>query len=229
MTKVEENQIVQDEQIDDVLQSVSDEFLKKKNRKRKITLAIISAVILAFSIVIITLSCVRVDLKPYFIEEPTQFSINIDGKTLYYDSSDENYNEFYSEFLKTFEITYMSAIFTGCLQDYKIVETSSNFYKNNTVNSAISSDMSSLLGSNYVHLYYIAEQKLYNANGQVCTSKYNSSQELKYVDIYFPLSTEDQIKDLTFYFGAYGDSQPRITKLTIKVNSYSLYNYLINQ
>ena len=47
----------------DALTSVSDEILRKKKKKRKISLAVISAVVLVLAIAIITLACIKINLK----------------------------------------------------------------------------------------------------------------------------------------------------------------------
>ena len=67
------------EEVQQVLVSVSDEYLRKKKRKKIITLSSILSIVLILSIAIITLACVNINLKPFFIEPPSSYTIVIDG------------------------------------------------------------------------------------------------------------------------------------------------------
>lgn len=210
----------QNENVDNVLKTVSDDVLKKKRKKNRIIFSVISAVVLAISIVIITLSCVKVDLKPFFIEEPSYFEVTLNGKSsALLDSQEESYDELYDLYENSFKISYLSALLIGETDGYKIEETSSSF-----------SNIKSELGDNYVNLHFGAEQKLYNSNGKIYYSiRDTRNYELSYVDVYFPLSTENGVDDLTFYFETTGyTTEPRITKITIKANTYKLYDFVSN-
>lgn len=220
-----------DSSVDEVLTSVSDEILRKRKRKRQISFSIISAVVLALAIVIITLGCVRVDLRPYFLNEASKYSVIIDGQTkATFVSDDENYDKFYQVYENSFNSSYLTAIFTGKVKNYTVEQTKDNFYYtySNNVGSGMSSTLSNALGNNYVHVYYGVEQLLYNSDGTACMSKYNTSEQLKFVDVYFTLNTENHDSELTFYFGAYGYSQPRITKITVRANTYNIYDFVEN-
>ncbi len=223
------------EQDDELFQSVSDEYLNKKKRNRIISLSIISAVIFALAVVIITLACVRLDLKPYFLEEGSKYSVIINDSevaTFISNSENEEYDEFYKHFQSSFYTSYLTAIFTGKLGSYTIERTNDTFYSSwnssTETGTGMSTTLDSALGSNYVHISYGVEQTLFNADGTPCKSQFNSSVDLKYVDVYFPISSENTDGDLTFYFGSYGYSQPRIAKITIRANTYAIYDYVVN-
>lgn len=231
-------EITQNRSEDEILQSVSDEYIRKRKRKRIISLSIISAIVFALSVIIITLACVKVDLKPFFIEEASSYQVVIKGNTTKtYVSGDENYDEFYDLYLNTFQTSYLTGIFTGALGAYTVEETTQDFYSSyeNGVGSGMSSYLKNLVGDNYIRMHFGVDQRIYNADGSICYSKRNSSAyELRYNDVYFSINTEDKDSELTFYFGAYcyADEEvkvkPRITKITIRANTYALYDYIQN-
>ena len=137
--------------VDNLLQSVSDEYLAKKRKNRKIVYSIISGLILALAIVIITLSCITVNLKPSFTEGGAVFTITINGSNkMTFEDSDEQYQEFNKLYTEAFTSTYLTALFSGKLEKYTINETSDNFYSDTLNNTGMSSTLSSALGSNYV-------------------------------------------------------------------------------
>lgn len=232
-------EVIQNKPEDEVLQSVSDEYLRKRKRNKIISLSIISAVVFALSIVIITLACVKVDLKPFFIEEASSYQVTLSGNTTKtYVPGDEEYDEFYELYLNTFQTSYLTGIFTGALGAYTVEETASkDFYSSyeNGVGSGMSSSLKTLLGDNYVRLHFGVDQTMYNADGSICYSKRNSNAyELRYSDIYFSLNSENKDSELTFYFGAYcfydGEVRvkPRIVTITVRANTYALYNFINN-
>ena len=76
-----------------------------------------------------------------------------------------------------------------------------------------------------------------DSNVAICPNIFypdSSAYELRYNDVYFSINTEDKDSELTFYFGAYcyADEEvkvkPRITKITIRANTYALYDYIQN-
>ena len=223
------------EQEDKIFQSVSDEYLNKRKRKRLISFSVVSVVIFALAIVIITLASVRLDLKPYFLEEGSKYSVVINDSevaTFISNSDNDEYDEFYKHYLSSFYTNYLTAMFTGKLGSYVIERTNDTFYSSwnssTETGSGMSTTLDSALGSNYVHISYGVEQTLFNADGTPCKSQFNTSVDLKYVDVYFPLNSENVDGDLTFYFGSYGYSQPRIAKITIRANTYAIYDYVVN-
>ncbi len=220
----------QSQDVDAVLSTVSDEYLRKKKRNKKITVSIISAVILALVIVIITLACIRIDLKPYFISQPTNIQVYTNDN-LTFTPNDDNNEEFFNIYEDSFYSTILTAMFTGNLGKYEIVEGPTEaFYSDATNRQGMSSVLKSYLGSNYVHLFYAQEQKLYNADGSIYHSNRNSNQyEFSYQDVYFNITNENAEHDLTFYFGAYyGSSTPKIISITVRANTYAIYDYVVN-
>ena len=175
------------EEVQQVLVSVSDEYLRKKRRKKIITLSSILSVVLILSIAIITLACVNVNLKPFFIEPPSSYTIVIDGSeraTL--TMTDDEYNEFTELFEKSMQVNALQALFTGRLGGYSINEgrrSANSFYTSNSTKADLNSSLVSTLGSNYVRMRYSVEQNLFKSNGSYQYSSFDTTKKLCYIDI----------------------------------------------
>ncbi len=221
---MEELEMQQDEKI---LQSVSDEYLQKKKRKKNIIYTTILSVLLAIATIIIVMSSITVGLKPAFIGNPTSYTIYINGsEKKYIDETYEKYDEFYKIYSQSFNVSYLSALFTGKLGGYEIEETLDNFYSKANEKTGISSTLSSALGSNYVKLEFASERPVKKANGEVYTSKWNTNCQLVFDDVYFTINSTNQDNDLTFYFGTKGAGAGyTITKISIRANTSALYEF----
>lgn len=233
---MEENTIVtnQDENVNNVLNSVSDEYLAKKKKNRKITFSLISFFVLALATVIIVLSCVRVNLKPEFIDNAVRYEITTKGNstTMVYESTDEGFKEFDKLFDEAFSLSYLTALFSGKLGGYELNasdETNEYYYSDTKNNTGMSTTLKNALGSNYVRVVFDEEKQVKYSNGDVYKSKYNSDYDLKFEELYFNLHDTTEDETLTFYLGTNGySSGTRITKITVKANTYSLYKFAIN-
>ena len=232
---MEEN-VNQNQNVDAVLSTVSDEYLRKKKRNKKITLSVILLFVLALSVVIITLSCVKTNLKPYFLSEPSNIEVYIGGTRQYSTApTDENYEQFYDIYQKSFNSNFLTALFTGKLGSYEVYESDSleSFYSSSSSKTGMSDTLKEYLGDNYVHLQYGQDQQLYNADGSVYYSnRWSDRYNMQYKDVYFNITDTDADHELTFYFGAYykGDSgkddSPHIISITIRANTFQLYDYV---
>ena len=222
------NQTEQTQNVDNVLSSVSDQYLRKKKRNKTIIFSTISAVVLALVITIIVLASITINLKPYFITRPSTLVVYTNS-SLSFSPNDDNEEEFYSIYENSFDTTILTALFTGRLGAYEIVEGRTGFYSDATNKQGLNDTVRTSLGSNYIHLYYGQAQMLYNANGSAYTSRRDTSKEFYYNDVYFNITNEDQEQDVTFYFGAYnGNSTPVIVSITVKANTYAIYDYVTN-
>ena len=213
-----------DTNVDNVLDSVSDEYLRKRKRTKTISYASILGVMLALAIVIIIMSVVRVDLRPAFISNPTYYSICTSNKDeIFIDENSEEYEEFYDAYKNSFNISYLTALFTGKLGAYTIEESLESFYKKNTKEIAFSSE----LGSDYVKLSYSFPQELKSPNGKPYYSDSNTNESLlTYEEVYFPIYNENSDKELTFYFGTTGAGYGyTITRITVRANTHALYEF----
>lgn len=231
------DEVMQNQKVDEVLNSVSDQYLKKKKRNKKIIFSVISVFVLVLSIVIIILSCVKINLKPYFLTEPASIHVYIDGSRKYLTTpTDENYDEFNQIYQQAFNSNILTALFTGKLGSYQINEPdkSENFYANQSSLTGMSDALLNYLGENYVHLEYVQDQQMYNADGSVYYSRRNNLRyNMQYQDVYFNISDTNVDHELTFYFGAYykdddGVHSPHIITITIRANTYQLYDYVAN-
>lgn len=214
---------------EDVLTDISAGYEKKKKKKNIIIFSVISAVLLVLSALIISFSAIKVDLKPKSLGDATWVELKVDGVTRRYDQLDSEYEEFYNNYNKAFSTSYLTALFTGSTSGYEIEEITSNFYStfSNGIGSGMSSDLTSRVGSNYIHLYFNDSQTLKTSSGKDYYSTRNTSEYLlTYYDVYIPVSSSNKLSDVTFYFGTYGYSQnPRITKLTVKGNTSHIYEF----
>ncbi len=223
--QAENNQITKD-----ALTSVSDEILKKKKRKRKIALAVISAVVLILAVAIITLASIKINLKPYFIESPSRYNLVYEGKNVgSYVEGDDDYEVFDKLLNKSFTQSILTAMFNGQLGSYEISEgsVSQTFYSSSQSQSGMSSYLSSNVGSSYIHLHYGIEQKLFNSDQSIYYSQiYTSKYEMKYVDVYIPVS--QSAETVTIYFGTYGDhvQSAYISSITVKASTALLFDYI---
>lgn len=232
---MEETKSSQNQNIDNELDFVSDEYLRKKKRNNKIIFSCISAFVLALAVVIITLACVRIDLKPYFLSEPTNISINTAEGTYSVTPADENYNRYDDIYQSSFNSSVLTALFTGNLGAYQIVEErQEHFYGDPDNKTGIDEDLAEYLTDNYVHLYYSQPQSLRNADGSQYNTIYSSRVgAMYYKDVYFNISDTDTEQELTFYFGGYrtnvgsADEEARIVKITVRANTYKLYQLAI--
>lgn len=228
---MEEKTVNQNEHVDNVLKSVSDEILEKRKRKRIITFSILSFVCLALAITIITMSVVKIDLKPYFVEEPNKIEVTINGSsvpTLFMEDTEE-YQKTINLYNKSFVTNYLSALFGGEAGAYKIEETTDKFYStfSDGSGSGMSSVLKNKLGKNYVHFNYNTKQKLFTSDKKPYTSvKYTENYEIEYVDLYFTISSEDTWAETTFYFGSCYNLSNRIFSITVSANTYSIYNFV---
>lgn len=218
---------IESNNVDNVLNSVSDEYLKKRKRTKTISYSSILGVILALAVIIIVMSVVRVDLKPSCINDPTTYIINISNNETYIYENSEEYDEFYSAYKESFNISYLTALFTGKLGAYKIDESFQEFYANKDNKTGINSSWASELGSDYVKLSYSSPQELKEANGKTYYSITNTNESiLTYEDVYFPINSENADKELTFYFGTTGAGYGyTVTRITVRANTHALYEF----
>ena len=226
---MEENtQTVQEENVDSVLNSVSDQYLAKKKKNRKITFSIISIVVLLLSVAIIVMSCVKINTKPAFIKGATSYQVTINNsEKLLLDETNEEFDEFDKLFDETFSYNYLNALFAGKLGGYDICETTSNFYSDTKNNTGMSTTLKNQLGSNYVRVKFDEDKTIKYSNGKEYKSIYYSDYSITFNELYFNLNTSDEESEITFYIGAKGYLKG-ITKITIEANTYALYDFATN-
>lgn len=208
--------------------NLNEVYLAKKKRTRNIIYSIIMALVLIIAVAVITLSSVVVDNKPMFVQSPTSYKVTVEGRDYTVTNSDSKYADINARLDESFKTTYLTALFTDKLGWYEIVETENNFYADSTTMSSPSSTLLKMLGDNYIQMHFKDEQVLCNADGsEKYFKQYSENYAMKFVDVYFNLTEVDEDHDLTFYIGTYGEpntTRKRITKVTIKANTYALYD-----
>ena len=226
---MEENLVIEENKSDNII-SIDDQYISKKKRKRKIIFSVISFLTFALATIIIVMSCVKVNLKPEFISDAMSYRITINNSDkILLDESNEEFEEFDKIFEDSFSINYLSALFTGKLGGYELTdenETSDIFYSSTTGLTGMSTTLKNALGSNYVRVKFDQDKVVKYSNGEVYKSKNNTEYQLTFNELYFKLSTSESEETTTFYLGTKGYlSGTRIFKITVKANTYSLYNY----
>ena len=225
-------EVIQNENTD-ALKDISDAYIAKKKRNRKIAFSIISFVTLALATIIIVLSCVKVNTKPAFIKDVSRYEITVkeNSSMIVYENGEDKFKEFDKLFNEAFSLNYLTALFTGKLGGYELNssnETTDNFYSDTQQNIGMSSILKNALGDNYVKVKFNEEKEVKYSNGKTYTSKYDSTVPLVFDELYFSLNSDNEDSTLTFYMGTRGYLQGvKITKITIKANTYSLYNYVV--
>lgn len=228
-----EEKTVNNAQVDNVLQSVSDEILAKKRRKRLISFSVISFLCLALVITVVTMSVVNINVKPYFIKPSNEIVVTINGtKTTFVKSLNEkDYNKVTTLIDNSFANNYLSSLFSGELGGYDIVENDEQFYSTfsstTKEGSGIHKNLSDKLSQTYVHFRYDDLQTLYSSNGKAYTSiKEHEDKTIEYRDIYFTISSEDVRTQTTFYFGSCTNRQNKMFSITVNANTYQLYQFV---
>ena len=220
-----------DSTVENVLNSVNEEYLSKKKKTSKIVYSIVLSIILALSITIIVLSSINVNLKPSFIKEASSYNITLDGteNKINIDESSSEYKEFNNIYLKSFEMKYLKALFSGNLGSYRIVETYDDYFSSSS-STSLHSNLKSQLGQNYVKVNFDEPLTLKDSSGKVYKSVNTSNTILKFQKMAFSISGENAEKDVVFYLGTFSDDLPkaRVTKITIKANLSKLYDFVTN-
>lgn len=221
-----EEKVQTNQNVDDVLQSVSDKIIAKRKLKRTIISSVLLSIVVVLASIVLILAGIKVDMQPNFIGKADAYSVYISGvNKQYFDTDSKSYDKFHEELDKNFETNYLTALFSGKLDCYTIEETKTQFYADEARTSP-SSALRSELGSNYVRFVYNEEQQVTNRDGsQYYSTQYKANTyALKFKDCYMKLdpSIDGQ---LTFYLGTYDYSKPMITKVIVKTSSAALYEY----
>ena len=230
-----ENETVQSNEqnnVDQLLDSVSDAYLAKKKRTRIISFSIISFIVFALVVSIIVLSCIKVDLRPKFIDKGASYEIHISGQNnlnINPTITREEYDKFNELFLNSFKTQYLSALFTGKLGGYEVKESTKEFfYSNTSAATGMTTELQSYVGDNYVKITYDQPIEIKNSKGKTCYTEFDTTKPLMFEDVYFPLNTVDAERDLVFYLGGFGyvsKGNARIVKVSVRANMYDIYNY----
>lgn len=227
---MEEN-MTNSEQVDNVLQSVSDEILAKRKRKRLISFSVVTFLCFALVFTIIMMSVIKINLKPSFVKPAGEIEVVINKQHATFEESfgKENYDKLNRTINNAFKTTYLTALFSGEAGGYKINETSDRFYASfvNGEGSGLYSSLQSKLGNNYVHFQYDELQTLKKSNGKDYTSVVvQGNQIIQFRDVYFTISNSDEMTKTTFYFGSCTNRENKTFSITVSANTSSIYEYV---
>ena len=196
------------------------EQIAHKKKIRKLATCIVSlSLVLMISITVIVLACVRIDLKPSVITNPYSIYFNSDTSFKYY-QGDEKYDDFFEEYDKAFNISYLSAIFSGRANGYEIVDMHDTDHK---------SLPDEVKEGDYVTFIYNDEITLTKPNNTTYYSIYNPNYSIDFTEVTFALSSEDKQEDMTMYLKynwnttGSGSGTNYYAQIKLKANTYNLY------
>lgn len=214
-------------------QNIDDLYVKNRMKKKTIVYSVCLGLALAVALIIIIMSCVKVDLRPSFTKNPnvvTIYSNELVSGSAVLDDGTEGYKDFKKIYNDMFSVNSLSALFTGNFGDYKINETIDAFDESTNA-------LNDRLGNNYVKLFFEEPQKLYNKNGKEYTSIYGGgTYNLTFDTIYFSFDNENMVKDLTFYivvkgnrgYDNSGNARKSVTTVSLRGNTDQIYKSLDN-
>ena len=170
-------------------------------------------------VLIVVAACITTNLKPKFIGQPDRIVIYNQSSTYGEFSSDQQkYEDFMEKFDQSFTSSYLVALFSGRLGDYKIEDEKENM--------TLSTALSKINSGYYVEFKYIDDQTLTYANGDVYYSVFNKNQTITYNSIYFALSDQNDLATLDIYV-AYKtnatSSTYYVVRISQKANMYDIY------
>ena len=200
-------------------------YLEKKVKTRKIVYGAILALCLALAIVVISLASINVDIRPKFVTGPSQVIVYSDSTQKTFYNGEEEFQKFDKLYKNMFNVSTLSAIFSGQLGGYSIDETIDSF---ETTSGAISSTVKDALGENYVKLFFDSEMTLKAPNGKDYKSVYND-KTLSYQEVYFSINEENAVNSFTFFFKVTGNNLKKttISKITLRANTSKLFKEFI--
>lgn len=202
--------------------SYAEQIADKKKKKRIITSIISLSLVFVIALMVIIMACVKVDLKPSVIKEPTRIYFNTQS-TVQYDSSTDEYKKFMEEYDKTFSLSYLSALFTGQLGGYEIIEDQLQ---------ALPSELTEGVYANFI--YKNDKITLTRKDGKTYYSKYNSNYSIDFTEVTFALSSENKVQDTTMYLKYSwsttdsGTTREYYAEIKLKANTYNLYKIYEN-
>ncbi len=199
---------------------ILDENLALKRKKTaKITALCLMSVAFVLVVLIVVAACITTNLKPKFIGQPDRIVIYNQSSTYGEFSSDQQkYEDFMEKFDQSFTSSYLVALFSGRLGDYKIEDEKENM--------TLSTALSKINSGYYVEFKYIDDQTLTYANGDVYYSVFNKNQKITYNSIYFALSDQNDLATLDIYVAYKTNSTSStyyVVRISQKANMYDIY------
>ncbi len=228
---VQEERLLSDDELYAKIQT--EKLLKKKKRKKIITLSAL-CVAMALAVCIIILAVVPVSMKPRCIRSGFADVTLYDGTSspVAYDEGETGYDNFLDYYNRAFGQSYLSAIFSGSLFSYDISET----YTLIQNSSAVSTLMGMIDEGDYlVRLRYTTDQVFTYQNGKPYVSRYTTyaSTQLKFTDAYFVVNQSGGMQETQVYIiakypvtsgGEQTGEQTRLITVTVKADTNVIYD-----
>ncbi len=219
---------------DEMYAQIQTEKLLKKKKKRQIITMLSLCFCFALAVSLIVLCVVPVSLKPSCVSN--DFSTvklypgtSTTGKS--FEKGTEQYDKFMTVFNKAFEQTYISAIFEGNLNNYKIDETRKTISTNTVITDLTAN------GKYIMHLRYDKKKVITRQNGGKYKSVLSNNTtwkdgQLYFTDVYLEIDKSENggFKPTVVHIAAEdpsGSVQSSSTfcwvDITIKANTNAIY------
>lgn len=196
----------------------AEQIALRKKKKIKIISIVAFALVFMIALTIILMACIKVDLRPSLIKDPDSIYFN-SKTTVQYDETNEKYNKFLDEYDRSFNASFLTALFAGRLGGYDIEENHLTVLPEDVTNG------------NYVTFLYKNEEDyitLVTSDGKTYYSKYNSNYSIEFSQVTFALSEENKLQDTTLYLKYNwnttnsGSGKDYYIELKLKANTYNL-------
>lgn len=224
---MEEN-VVKEEVLtdDDRYAKLQTEKLLKRKKQKQIATSICLGLAFALAVIIIVLATVPVSLKPRFLTsdfEVVRFYSSANPSRAI-SQGDEDYKEFMTAYNKSFNQSYINAIFNGSLMSYSLEE------KKLRASDVVGTSGGELLKNNsyFLEIKYANSKPLLKQNGSKYVSLSSSSAWNGYLEFktaYVVVNNTDgfQKNDVYVVVKYPNIEYDCVVKITVKANTYEIY------
>lgn len=224
---------------DELYTKIQTQKLLKKKQNKKIATIIGMGFAFVLAVVIIILAALPVSLKPRCMAGEfvgIKFYPGTATPIAQAPETEEEINKFMKIFDKSFNQTYISAIFNGSLFSYNIEETLDS--PSTVINSELVQNNTYYIGLSYAEEQVFTYQngkayssKIYSSGNQLWSGKY-SGGKLYFNEVYFEVNNTNKIQETNVYvvvnYPKTDDENSNqleqgIIKVTVKANTYAIY------
>lgn len=199
----ENNEIEENLSEDELYAKIQTEKLLKRKKTKKITTLVSLCVAFVLAVIVIIMAAVPVSLKPNCLKEGFSYVTMYAGSAKPdqgFGPNDEKFAKFMQKYDKAFSQTYLTALFSGSLFQYKIEENGDNLNPGQVLGS-----LGSLIGTDtyFVRLRYAQEKVFTMQNGKAYISNYgptsNWNGELTFSEAYVVVNKTAGVQDTKVY------------------------------
>lgn len=211
----------------------TEKIVKAKSRKRIATLVALCA-FFALAVVLIVLSTVPANLRPNCVSnnfyQANFYSSGSSDKVGSVLAADQKakYDSLVGDLNESFAQPYISAIFSGALSKYDVIEEKFTSFETAAKNE--------IGESKYIELLYTDAQTLTNKDGSKYQTTISTSKEVEWTitfnKVYIVLNNENGFKDVNVYIcadytkrenGTSSTDSGKFVKITLRANTYKIF------